>query len=259
MSQIWAESGTNGVLLAQTRPWSGYRDLVMVCWTRADSFELHPSHNSRPSLGREFPRLGPELSAHSMSIHHSRNNGDSACRHRAKCFCSGVHKENEIKKLEAEKQKLCDLSKGDACCAEGWKYFSGKCYYFSTDKKTWNASRDACVAEGGHLVIVSSTEEQDFLKKSAPFSGEHFYWVGLTDAVTEGDWRWLDGTPLSATPPMWYSGQPDNWKGKSGEHPEGEDCAATCLSSKSYLLYDKFCDANEDSFYRVCEAITQIK
>uniref|UniRef100_A0A4W4E0D6 C-type lectin domain-containing protein n=1 Tax=Electrophorus electricus TaxID=8005 RepID=A0A4W4E0D6_ELEEL len=45
-------------------------------------------------------------------------------------------------------------------CARGWKFFSGKCYYFSTDEETWTASRDACVAVGGHLVIVTSTEEQ---------------------------------------------------------------------------------------------------
>ncbi|XP_066537301.1 C-type lectin domain family 4 member F-like [Hoplias malabaricus] len=165
-------------------------------------------------------------------------------------------KEKKIKKLEAEKKKLHELPKGDDCCARGWKYFRGKCYYFSTDKKTWTDSRDACVAEGGHLVIVSSTEEQEFLKKSAPIPDKNYYWVGLTDVVKEGDWRWLDGTPLSATPRMWSSDQPDNWKGESGEHLEGEDCAAMALSSTSYLLLDKFCD---DQFYRVCEAITQIK
>uniref|UniRef100_A0AAY5ECS1 C-type lectin domain-containing protein n=1 Tax=Electrophorus electricus TaxID=8005 RepID=A0AAY5ECS1_ELEEL len=44
-------------------------------------------------------------------------------------------------------------------CAEGWKFYSGKCYYFSTYKKTWTASRDACVAEGADLVIITSTEE----------------------------------------------------------------------------------------------------
>ncbi|XP_066537308.1 asialoglycoprotein receptor 2-like [Hoplias malabaricus] len=167
-------------------------------------------------------------------------------------------KENEIKKLEAEKQKLCEKSMGDDCCARGWKYFSGKCYYFPTDKKTWTASRDACVAAGGDLVIVSSTELQDFVnRRILPFiTGYHYYWVGLTDAVKEGDWRWIDGTPLSTTSRMWSSDQPDNWKGERGEHPEGEDCAAMALRSTSYFLFDKFCD---DRFNRVCEAKTQIK
>ncbi|XP_066537899.1 CD209 antigen-like protein E isoform X2 [Hoplias malabaricus] len=165
-------------------------------------------------------------------------------------------KEKEIKKLEAEKQKLSEQLKGDDCCAKGWKYFSGKCYYFSKDKKTWTASRDACVAEGGHLVIASSTEEQDFLnRRILPLNtGHHYYWVGLTDAVTEGDWHWLDGTSLSAKSRMWSSGQPDNWKGPRDK--QGENCAAMAPSSTSYGLFDKFCD---DSFYRICEAKTQIK
>ncbi|XP_063042877.1 uncharacterized protein LOC134437317 [Engraulis encrasicolus] len=42
----------------------------------------------------------------------------------------------------------------------GWKYFKGSYYYFSTDKKNWADSRDACVTMGGHLVIIETPEEQ---------------------------------------------------------------------------------------------------
>ena len=41
----------------------------------------------------------------------------------------------------------------------GWKYFKGSYYYFSTDKKNWTDSRDACVTMGGHLVILNSQAE----------------------------------------------------------------------------------------------------
>ena len=44
--------------------------------------------------------------------------------------------------------------------ADGWEYFSGKWYYFSTYKKTWTASKDACVTKGGDLVIIESEKEQ---------------------------------------------------------------------------------------------------
>uniref|UniRef100_A0AAR2JRM1 C-type lectin domain-containing protein n=1 Tax=Pygocentrus nattereri TaxID=42514 RepID=A0AAR2JRM1_PYGNA len=47
-----------------------------------------------------------------------------------------------------------------SCCTGHWKYFNGKCYSFSTDVKTWTASRDACVAAGGDLVIISNVEEE---------------------------------------------------------------------------------------------------
>ena len=52
-------------------------------------------------------------------------------------------------KIEAEKKS-----------ADGWEYFSGKWYYFSTYKKTWTASKDACVTKGGDLVIIESEKEQ---------------------------------------------------------------------------------------------------
>ncbi|XP_036419030.1 C-type lectin domain family 4 member E-like, partial [Colossoma macropomum] len=131
---------------------------------------------------------------------------------------------------------------GKSCCAEGWKYFRGKCYYFSDDVRTWTASRDDCVAVGGDLLIISTTEEQTFIKRSKPGEGEQRYWVGLTDAVTEGDWRWLDGTRLRQTPKCWSGNEPDNWKGKHYQYPEGEDCALMVLNTNSYVLLDAFCD-----------------
>ncbi|XP_035375887.1 C-type lectin domain family 4 member E-like [Electrophorus electricus] len=139
-------------------------------------------------------------------------------------------------------------------CARGWKFFSGKCYYFSTDEETWTASQDACVAAGGHLVIVSSSGEQNFLKRSKPGSGREFYWIGLTDAVVEGEWRWLDGTKLSQTSRFWAGTEPDDWKGAQNAHPEGEDCAVMELSSASYGSQDAFCNKDNRKHKRVCEA-----
>ncbi|KAI4896831.1 hypothetical protein NFI96_026675 [Prochilodus magdalenae] len=93
---------------------------------------------------------------------------------------------------------------------------------------------------------------QEFLKRSYPGSDEQRYWVGLTDAVKEGDWRWLDGTRLSETPEYWYHNQPDNWKGKNNQSTEGEDCAETILSQTLYGLFDGFCDVDKKQY--VCEA-----
>ncbi|XP_035375806.1 C-type lectin domain family 12 member B-like [Electrophorus electricus] len=161
-----------------------------------------------------------------------------------------------IEQLQAEKENLTSelqtlMAKANHC-AEGWKFYSGKCYYFSTYKKTWTASRDACVAEGADLVIITSIEEQDFLKSQC--LGIEHYWIGLTDAVKERDWRWLDGTKLSATPWYWTGNEPDNWKGYLNMYPEGEDCAVMQLGSNTYQLQDAFCDVANKICKYVCEA-----
>ncbi|KAK1797289.1 hypothetical protein P4O66_008667 [Electrophorus voltai] len=169
--------------------------------------------------------------------------------------------QEEKKNLSSELQilRLCNhiaaaLKMKSNHCARGWKFFSGKCYYFSTDEETWTASRDACVAVGGHLVIVTSTEEQDFLKRSKPGSGAESYWIGRTDAMVEGEWRWLDGTKLSQTSRFRAGNEPDDWKGAQNAHPEGEDCAVMELSSASYGLQDVFCNEDNRKHKRVCEA-----
>lgn len=45
-------------------------------------------------------------------------------------------------------------------CEDKWKKFDVGCYYISTSTKTWNQSREYCVAQGGDLMVVDSQEEQ---------------------------------------------------------------------------------------------------
>uniref|UniRef100_A0A673Y110 C-type lectin domain-containing protein n=1 Tax=Salmo trutta TaxID=8032 RepID=A0A673Y110_SALTR len=101
-------------------------------------------------------------------------------------------------------------------CSEGWQTFQSSWYFLSTETKTWNESREDCLERGADLVIINSDKEQEFL-----FNLNKGTWIGLTDSVTEGTWRWVDGTPLT-NPRYWYQPQPDNGGGlaKYGE----EDC-----------------------------------
>ncbi|XP_029605226.1 uncharacterized protein LOC115191578 [Salmo trutta] len=94
-------------------------------------------------------------------------------------------------------------------CQEGWRYFDSSLYFLSTEKKTWEKSRQDCLERGADLVIINSREEQTFL-----FNLNLKAWIGLTDSVTEGTWKWVDGTTL--TTGYWGAGQPDD----SGQ----EDC-----------------------------------
>jgi len=47
-------------------------------------------------------------------------------------------------------------------------------------------------------------------------SGGESYWIGLSDARTEGTFEWLDGSPVTFT--KWNVGEPNDWG-------SNEDCA----------------------------------
>ncbi|KAM9398903.1 uncharacterized protein ACWYII_031330 isoform 2-T2 [Salvelinus alpinus] len=94
-----------------------------------------------------------------------------------------------------------------------WKKFASSWYFLSTETKTWKESREDCLDRGADLVIINSREEQTFL-----FNLKKRVWIGLTDSVKEGTWKWVDGTLLTTR--YWYAKQPDN-AGPTGD----EDCA----------------------------------
>ncbi|XP_076829100.1 uncharacterized protein LOC143475210 isoform X5 [Brachyhypopomus gauderio] len=157
-----------------------------------------------------------------------------------------AEKENLTRELQALKDKPVN-------CAVGWKLFSRRCYYFSKDQKTWTESRDACIAEGGDLVIINNKEEKDFLQQSKPVPGKMDYWIGLTDAVKENDWRWLDGTKRNIKLISWAGTEPDNWN-DTNKYPDGEDCAVMELESNGCVLRDAFCDEASKKHSYICEA-----
>ncbi|KAL0970110.1 hypothetical protein UPYG_G00237260 [Umbra pygmaea] len=83
-------------------------------------------------------------------------------------------------------------------CSSDWIFFNGSCYYFSNDIMTWKQSKYACIRDGGHLVIIESLQEQEFLRIKV---GNPDYadspWIGMTDQNTEGTWVWVDNTTLN--------------------------------------------------------------
>ncbi|XP_058849962.1 C-type lectin domain family 4 member E-like [Acipenser ruthenus] len=129
--------------------------------------------------------------------------------------------------------------------------FNGKCYYFSPDTMNWNSSRAICVSMGADLVIIESEAEQKFLSENAKTDS---YWIGLTDAVTEGVWLWVDGTLLNDKAQFWATRTHDSGKEPddyNGEDPSGEDCAQLQTNRNSKKTwFDSSC---KKQYKRICE------
>lgn len=81
--------------------------------------------------------------------------------------------------------------------------YNGHSYYRSTGLANWTTARQNCINMGGHLVTVTTAAENSFISGLWP-SG----WIGLTDEVTEGVWKWVTGETYSYT--SWNSGEPNN-------------------------------------------------
>ncbi|XP_062372629.1 CD209 antigen-like protein A [Sardina pilchardus] len=145
--------------------------------------------------------------------------------------------------LTKEITKLMTELQGVGKCADDWEYHDGSCYHFSSDKKNWADSRDACVTMGGHLVIIRSAAEMDFLWSKAKGQA---YWIGLTQAQPEGNWHWVDNTPLT-DPKFWGQGQPDD--SETNDPDNGEDCVM--IPHWVNKWNDLHCGA---SLKRICES-----
>ncbi|XP_067827822.1 CD209 antigen-like protein E [Heptranchias perlo] len=119
--------------------------------------------------------------------------------------------------------RFCDQNRAPECdeifCPKEWKFFNGSCYFFSTERRNWTASAKYCSGNKSHLVVITSQEEQDFVK-----GGDDPHWIGLTDEEKEGTWQWVDGAGPLSEPEFWRSHQPNNYK---SAHCKDENCAIT--------------------------------
>uniref|UniRef100_A0AAZ3QGT6 C-type lectin domain-containing protein n=1 Tax=Oncorhynchus tshawytscha TaxID=74940 RepID=A0AAZ3QGT6_ONCTS len=111
---------------------------------------------------------------------------------------------NTLTKERDQLQKETELLK-QSLVEKGWKKLGSSCYYVSTEKKSWEESRQDCRNGGADLVVINSQEKQTLVNWLCGV--KNYVWIGLTDSVTEGTWKWVDGTPL--TTKYWNSGQPN--------------------------------------------------
>ncbi len=91
--------------------------------------------------------------------------------------------------------------------------FEGHHYevFLERDVLTWEDAQRFCLEQGGHLAVISSEEENDFLRALLDKRGFKSAYFGFSDAANEGEWEWVTGEPVSYT--NWYEGEPNNDQG----------------------------------------------
>lgn len=89
--------------------------------------------------------------------------------------------------------------------------YNGHCYKLFNNGMTWEQAKAACERQGGHLVSITSTQEQAVVENLLRSKGnKNNYWLG---AYRNGSaWAWVTGERFSYT--HWSGGQPDNFRGR---------------------------------------------
>ena len=85
-------------------------------------------------------------------------------------------------------------------------------YYFcSAPLRTWDDARIHCKTLLGDLAIVSPKPENAFIRQRMVDLGLNLmWWLGLSDSAIEGQFVWVDGSPLDPNEDVWMLNEPDN-------------------------------------------------
>jgi flagellin len=129
----------------------------------------------------------------------------------------------------------------------GGKSFNGKSLFYSEytlvdsgSPITWTAAKAAAEAAGGHLATITSPGEQNLIAAQLGGTISQNVWLGATDEVTEGEFKWVTGEAFLYT--NWLSGQPDNSSNEdyvdmvAGSNAEWNDLPDSVGFVDSYLM-----------------------
>jgi len=90
---------------------------------------------------------------------------------------------------------------------------SSKYYLSDNFNLSWTEANTLCNQAGGHMVTIGSQEENDLvlLIQDLDRLNPHV-WIGFSDQVTEGNFVWVTGEPITYT--NWFPGEPNDQSGE---------------------------------------------
>nr|MDJ0900894.1 lectin-like protein [Xenococcus sp. MO_188.B8] len=125
---------------------------------------------------------------------------------------------------------------------------NGSRYLVTDNAMTWSDAQAYAESIGGNLVTINDAAEEKWLQQT--FGTNENLWIGLSDAETEGTWKWasgevsdwVNGATNDGIYTNWSPGQPDDYNGF-------QDYAVMnyTMSGTTNNLWD---DQNSDAQYR---------
>lgn len=111
-------------------------------------------------------------------------------------------------------------------------------YAFFDQRLSWDDAKQRCDELGGTLAIVESAAQNEFLANEAKKKGIGYLWLGATDRLSEGNWIWLRGRPMT------YSG----WEGTPhAEDTEAKDYLALNAATSRWVALQEYPEVEVDS------------
>lgn len=98
-------------------------------------------------------------------------------------------------------------------CPKAKCYYRGHTYQVFDEGYNWYAAKEYCENIGGHLVTVSSNEENDYITQLLQLAKKNSYWMG--GYKNNNQWKWVTNESFTYT--HWASRQPDNAGASGGE------------------------------------------
>jgi len=115
---------------------------------------------------------------------------------------------------------FCEIENPDmvAPCPDGWRPWKGRCVQYNDARVSWYAADTFCKESGAELLsdFDGDLDTLAFIASvSTSYQTSRGTWVGATDFLTEGTFRWVTtNTSITAVGTGWWSpGEPNNQHG----------------------------------------------
>lgn len=107
---------------------------------------------------------------------------------------------------------ICEFdNEVDDCNLEKSFDYNGHHYEVYSNTVDWQTAKRFCEQKGGHLITITSTNENNAVKNNVKGLTNERYWLGLTDISLESKWEWVTNEKTSFTD--WAEGEPTNEDG----------------------------------------------